>query len=166
MKRMLAFMAVGLLTMPSLGCFGKTAVNTTPKPIESTTAEYGKKISDTVRAAQTAVHGVGTASESLVVKKGALAALQGLDKVNLVGIDLADVLNKIAAVRAAGQPVTGDLLAQAQALIDKIDVAIDLDVIPHLGDNPEVKAGLDAVRAISKLALEIQLYLGQLKGGA
>ena len=163
MKRYLVLVALGLLALPGIGCGGKTAPTTTP---EATTAVYGKKISDTVRAAQTAVHGVGTASSNLAVKKGTLAALQGLDKVNVAGLALADLLDKIAAIRKLGQPVDGDLLSQAQVYIDQIDAALDLDVIPHLGDNPEVKAGLDAVRAVSKLALEIQLYIGQLKGGA
>ena len=78
----------------------------------------------------------------------------------------ADELDKLIALRKAGQPVSGDALAQTQVYLDAIDAAIDLDVIPHLGDSPEVQAALKAARAVSKLALEIQLYVGQLKGGA
>ena len=148
------------LSLVSTGCAVK---GRTP---EAVTADYGTKIAKTVKAAQVAVHDVGSASDSLVVKKGALKALEGLDKVNTAGLALADELDKLIALRKAGQPVSGDALAQTQVYLDAIDAAIDLDVIPHLGDSPEVQAALKAARAVSKLALEIQLYVGQLKGGA
>jgi len=162
MKHLFAvFAVIAFLALPSAGCAPKAGVKTP----EGQTAAYGVKIAKTIKAAQKATHDVGTASESLVIKKGALAALQGLDKVNLVGLKLADELDKIVALRAAGQPVSGDALATIQSYLDAIDAAIDLDVIPHLGDHPEVTAALEAARAVSKLMLEIQLYVGQLKGG-
>jgi len=165
MKSALTFVMVGFVALAGMSasaCKGKTTIQTP----EAITADYGTKIAKTVKAAQDAVHTVGTVSNSLVVKKGAVKALEGLDKVNDAGLKLADELDRIVALRKAGQPITGDALAQSQTYLDLIDAAIDLDVIPHLGDSEEVLAALKAARAVSKLALEIQLYLGQLKGGA
>lgn len=134
------------------------------KTPEGFVANYGVKIGRSVAAAQDAVGTVGKTSTNLEVKKGALAALKGLDKVNTAGIKLADTLDKIVTLRKAGSPVDGTLFDQAQAIIDDIDAALALDVIPHLGDSEEVRAALESARAVSKLVLSIQLQLGQWQG--
>ena len=90
------------LSLVSTGCAVK---GRTP---EAVTADYGTKIAKTVKAAQVAVHDVGSASDSLVVKKGALKALEGLDKVNTAGLALADELDKLTTINKAIQDAKDD----------------------------------------------------------
>ncbi len=131
---------------------------------EGLVADYGVKIGQTVSAAQETVGAIGKASSNQTVRDGAVLALKGLDTVNTNGLKLADVLDRIIALRRANQPIDGTLFDQALTYVDAIDNGIALDVIPHLGDAPEARAGVEAARAVSKLALSIQLQLGELKG--
>lgn len=130
---------------------------------EGTLALYGGKIATTVGAAQEAIGAVGKASSHQAIRDGAVKALQGLQTVNVKGVELADALDKISAIRSAGGPVSELSVTSALNLINAIDAAIDLDVIPKLGDHPETKAAIEAARAIGKLILDIQFELGRLR---
>jgi hypothetical protein len=156
----IAALAAALVIASGVAC----AVKVKGRTPEGLVADYGVKIGQTVSAAQETVGAIGKASTNQKVRDGAVLALKGLDAVNTNGLKLADVLDKIIALRQANQPIDGTLFDQALALVDAIDNAIALDVIPHLGDSPEARAGLEAARAVSKLALSIQLQLGELKG--
>lgn len=133
------------------------------KTPEGTIALYGGRIAATVGAAQEAIGAVGKASTNQAVRNGAVAALQGLQVVNAKGLELADALDKIHQIRAAGGAVSEVSVQNALALLDAIDAAIDLEVIPKLGDHPETKAAIEAARAVGKLVLSIQFELGRLK---
>lgn len=132
------------------------------KTPEGLAADYGVRIARTVFAAQEAVGAVGKASTVPAVKTGAVKALEGLERVNTLGLQLADRLETIRVARASGSP-TGTLVEQARTIIDQIDVAVALGVLPKIGDLPETRAALEAARAISKLILDIQFELGRLQ---
>jgi hypothetical protein len=127
---------------------------------EGLAADYGVRIARTVGAAQEAIGSVGKTSTVPAVKTGAVAALQSLQHVNTLGVTLAGKLDAIRIARGAGQEPSG-LVSEAVALIDQIDAAVSLGVLPKIGDLPETKAALEAARAISKLILEIQFHLGR-----
>jgi len=149
-RRTIPILALVLLT----GCAIK---GRTP---EGLAADYGVRIAKTVGAAQEVVGAVGKASTVPQVRAGAVKALEGLQTVNTLGVQLADKLDAISQARAAGGE-TGTLVQQAVSLIDQIDAAVTLGVLPQLGDLPETRAALDAARAITKLILEIQFHLGR-----
>ena len=149
-RRTIPILALVLLT----GCAIK---GRTP---EGLAADYGVRIARIVGAAQEAVGVVGKASTVPQVREGAVKALEGLNTVNVLGVQLADKLEAINKARAAGGETTG-LVQQAIALIDQIDAAVALGVLPKIGDLPETRAALEAARAISKLILEIQFHLGR-----
>lgn len=154
-RRLVAVAIAALLISTAATC--QQTQNRTP---EGVIAEYGVKIARTVGVAQEAVGAVGKASQVPAVRQGALDALAGLELVNQKGLQLASVLGIINQARAAGQPVSPSTVAQALALVDAIDTDLLTAVVPKLG-SPEAKAALDAVRAIGKLILNIQLQLGK-----
>jgi hypothetical protein len=127
---------------------------------EGLAADYGVRIARTVGAAQEAVGAVGKASTNPTVKAGAVKALEGLNHVNVLGVQLAGKLDAVRIARGAGQETSG-LIAEAVALIDQIDAAVSLGVLPKIGDLPETQAALEAARAVSRLILEIQFQLGR-----
>lgn len=147
---------VVLATLSAQSCASVQHQNRTP---EGLIAEYGIKIARTVGAAQEAVGALGKASTLQPVRDASLKALEGLQLVNQKGLQLADVLDAINKARAVGT-VDGSLLTQAINLVDAIDTDLLTRVVPQLG-SPEAKAALDAVRAIGKLILTIQLELGK-----
>lgn len=133
----------------------------THKTPEGLLAGYGVKIAQTVKAAQDAVGGVGTApGVSVEVRKGSLEALKGLNVVNEKGVQLAGVLKAIHEARKLGQE-SPQSVTQALELIANIDEEVLLRVIPQLGSSPEAQASLKAVQEISKLILNIQFELGR-----
>jgi hypothetical protein len=148
----LAIPIVALILLAGCAIKGRTP--------EGLAADYGVRIAKTVGAAQEAVGAVGKASSVPEVRSGAIKALESLNKVNVLGVQLADKLELISQARLAGGE-TGTLVQQAVSLIDQIDAAVALGVLPQLGDRPETRAALDAARAISKLILEIQFHLGR-----
>ncbi len=141
-----------------------TACAVKGRTLEGISADYSVQVGKAVAVAQEAVGTFGKASADPKVRNASVLALKGLDVVNVKGLELADLLDKIVALRRANQPIDDSLIAQALALVDALDSAIDLDVIPHLGDAPEARAALEAARAVSKLVLSFQFQLGQLKG--
>lgn len=153
-KDLAAYVVMAALLSTAASC--PQTQNRTP---EGLIAEYGVKIAKTVGAAQEAVGAVGKASTLQPVREASLKALEGLQVVNQKGLQLADVLDAINKARAIGT-VDGNLLTQALALVDGIDTELLTRVVPQLG-SPEARAALDAVRAIGKLILSIQLELGK-----
>jgi len=148
------------LTIPILALVVLTGCAIKGRTPEGLAADYGVRIAKTVGAAQEAVGAVGKASTVPAVRAGAVKALEGLNTVNVLGVQLADKLDAISQARGAGSETSG-LVQQAVALIDQIDAAVALGVLPQIGDLPETRAALEAARAISKLILEIQFHLGR-----
>lgn len=138
-----------------------TACATAGHTPEGLAADYGVRIARVVGATQEAIGAVGKASTNQAVRDGAVKALQALQQVNLKGVELATKLDLIRQARAAGAVPSAGAIQDVLAVIDQIDAAVALDVIPKLGDYPETKAALQAAREISKLILTIQFELGK-----
>lgn len=148
---------VALALTLSVGC---ATAGHTP---EGLAADYGVRIAKVVGATQEAIGTVGKTSTNQAVRDGAVKALQALQQVNIKGSELASKLDLIRQARAAGQAPTASTMQGVLTVIDQIDAAVDLDVIPKLGDYPETKAALTAAREISKLILTIQFELGRMQ---
>ena len=148
------------LTIPILALTLLSACAINGRTPEGLAADYGVRVARTVGAAQEAVGAVGKASTVPAVKRGAVSALEGLQHVNTLGVQLADKLDAIRIARGAGTDTT-NAVEQAIGLINQIEAAISLNVIPKLGDLPETRAALEAAHAITSLILEIQLQLAR-----
>jgi hypothetical protein len=130
---------------------------------EGVVADYGLKLTQSVEHVQEAVGEVGKSSTNQQVKEGAIAALQAIQKVNDLSETLADKLAVINQARTGGGDVADGPIDEVLALVDQIDAALDLEIIPKLGAYPETRAALDAARAVSKLLLAIQLEMGRVQ---
>jgi hypothetical protein len=133
------------------------------KTPEGTIALYGAKIGKTVGLAQEAIGAIGKTTQSEAVLNAASGALDAMGDVNQLGLELADRLDAIVTIRESTGTVDTASVDSALKLVDAIDAAIDLKVIPKLGDHPETAAALQAAREIGKLVLTIQFELGRLQ---
>ncbi len=71
------------------------------RTLEGISADYSVQVGKSVAVAQEAVGTFGKASADPKVRNASVLALKGLDVVNVNGLELADLLDKIVALRRA-----------------------------------------------------------------